>query len=194
MSQITKNAIIEKTLELAEKKPINKITVKELTQACGITRNTFYYHFHDVYDVVDSLLKDKVASIDLGDTDTLEERLFDLLDYAASYKKVWVSIYNAMGREKFSEYMVRRLHTLLTAYFNHLTQNEPMDAKDKYIVSSFYEEAVMGILIRWLLSSKSTDEAGDLLYVMGRIRVLFSGQIELVIENSREHPPEEQSQ
>lgn len=190
MSQITKNLIVSKTVELVEKKPINKITIKELTQACGITRNTFYYHFHDVYDVVDSLIRDKVETIDLDDTENLEKALFDLLDYAASYKKVWVSIYNAMGRDRFSLYVVNRIHSLLNAYFNHMTK-EPMDAKDKYIVSCFYEEAVMGILIRWLLSNKSSDETSDLLYVMGRIRVLFSGQIELVIRNSKEHPPED---
>ena len=53
MSQLTRRAIIECTLNLAEKKPLRKITVKDIVSACGITRNTFYYHFHDIYEVLD---------------------------------------------------------------------------------------------------------------------------------------------
>ena len=53
MSQSTKQAIVETTLALAKKRPIGKITVRDIVEACGITRNTFYYHFHDIYEVLE---------------------------------------------------------------------------------------------------------------------------------------------
>ena len=35
-----------------EKKPLSKITVSELVRTCDINRNTFYYHFNDIYDLL----------------------------------------------------------------------------------------------------------------------------------------------
>ena len=58
MSQLTKKAIVEATLRLAEKHPLNKITVRDIVEECGITRNTFYYHFHDIYEVLEDAVDD----------------------------------------------------------------------------------------------------------------------------------------
>ena len=55
MSQLTRKAIMKCTLELAEKKSLKKITVKDIADECGITRSTFYYHFSDIYDVLQSI-------------------------------------------------------------------------------------------------------------------------------------------
>ena len=38
--------------ELAQQKSIDKITVKSLIESCGISRQTFYYHFQDIMDVI----------------------------------------------------------------------------------------------------------------------------------------------
>ena len=48
-----KRQIANTLLQLLEKKSLEKITVKELVALCGISRQTFYYHFEDVLDVVD---------------------------------------------------------------------------------------------------------------------------------------------
>lgn len=52
MRQTTKDLIISSFLELAETKPIDKITVREIAANCGITTATFYNHFRDKYDLI----------------------------------------------------------------------------------------------------------------------------------------------
>ena len=52
MANFTEKAIVETLNELLNKQTIDKITVKDLTEACGISRNTFYYHYHDIYEVL----------------------------------------------------------------------------------------------------------------------------------------------
>ena len=49
----TKTAIIEAFQELLEETPINKITVKSIVERCGINRNTFYYYFDGIPDLVE---------------------------------------------------------------------------------------------------------------------------------------------
>ena len=49
MSDFTKIAIMHSLIELLEEKEFTKITVKDIVTRCGINRNTFYYHFEDIY-------------------------------------------------------------------------------------------------------------------------------------------------
>ncbi|WP_295586616.1 TetR family transcriptional regulator [uncultured Oscillibacter sp.] len=48
-----KSKIAETLSQMLRSKPLDKITVKELVDACGISRQTFYYHFQDIMDVVE---------------------------------------------------------------------------------------------------------------------------------------------
>lgn len=50
-----KQMIAEALTKLLEHKRVDKITVKELVDACGISRQTFYYHFQDIMDVIEWL-------------------------------------------------------------------------------------------------------------------------------------------
>ena len=53
MSQITKRALEQSLRNLLREKPLSKITVTDITEDCGISRMTFYYHFKDIYDLVE---------------------------------------------------------------------------------------------------------------------------------------------
>ena len=53
MSQITKRALASALKELLEHKPLNKITIADITEQCGVNRQTFYYHFQDIMEVVE---------------------------------------------------------------------------------------------------------------------------------------------
>lgn len=189
MSQLTRKHIISKTLELVEKKPVNKVTVREIVAECEITRNTFYYYFHDVYDVLDSVLADKIDELYAIQPLDFERMIFDILDFCSRHKKVWISVYNAMGRDLFSKHIISKFKVLMEAYLLSVVGEKGINPIDKEIILGFYEEAVTGILIRWLLSNKNTEE-GDLKFICERIRVLFDGQIDLVVSNAEKNPPQ----
>ena len=53
MSQITKRALASALKELLEHKPLNKITIADITEQCGVNRQTFYYHFQDIYALLE---------------------------------------------------------------------------------------------------------------------------------------------
>ena len=48
-----KPMIAEAFIRLSKQKNIDKITVKDLVEACGISRMTFYYHFQDILEVIE---------------------------------------------------------------------------------------------------------------------------------------------
>ena len=57
MSDITKNALANSLTELMAATPLDKITVRMLVENCGLNRQTFYYHFQDIYDLLGWMLE-----------------------------------------------------------------------------------------------------------------------------------------
>ena len=53
MSQTTKRALEASLKNLLLKKPLTKITINDIAEDCEINRMTFYYHFKDIYDLVE---------------------------------------------------------------------------------------------------------------------------------------------
>ncbi|MBP3585384.1 MAG: TetR family transcriptional regulator, partial [Peptococcaceae bacterium] len=56
MSKETKQLIAETFVELSRQKSIDKVTVKDVVEACHVSRQTFYYHFQDLTDVMEWML------------------------------------------------------------------------------------------------------------------------------------------
>lgn len=53
MQNLTKYALEDSLKKFLLKKPLDKITISDLTSDCGISRMAFYYHFKDIYDLVE---------------------------------------------------------------------------------------------------------------------------------------------
>lgn len=65
MSKVTKRALEQSLKNLLLKKPLTKITIGDITEDCGINRMTFYYHFKDIYDLVEwACLEDARRALD----------------------------------------------------------------------------------------------------------------------------------
>ena len=60
MKEFTKAAIADTFMELLQEHTIDHITVKDLAEKCGINRQTFYYHFADIYDLMEWTLDNEL--------------------------------------------------------------------------------------------------------------------------------------
>lgn len=76
MNQLTKDAIAKALTDLLQERPIEKITIKDITDRCGINRQTFYYHFSDIYDLMewtlDKELRKALGTREISPTDWKE--------------------------------------------------------------------------------------------------------------------------
>uniref|UniRef100_UPI004056CABC TetR/AcrR family transcriptional regulator n=1 Tax=Agathobacter sp. TaxID=2021311 RepID=UPI004056CABC len=59
----TKRSIYNAFMELRAKKPLERITIKELTELAEISKATFYLHYKDIYDLSDQLQKKTIEDI-----------------------------------------------------------------------------------------------------------------------------------
>ena len=64
MPNTTKQALEESLKHMLLKKPLDKITIRDITEDCGISRMAFYYHFQDIYDLVEwSCIEDATKAL-----------------------------------------------------------------------------------------------------------------------------------
>lgn len=109
MSKFTKMAITNCFIELSEEMPIEKITVTEITRRCGINRNTFYYHYQDVYSLLEEIIYTKCEKLFVSDRkegdDSWPSTLRFIGQYAKKNEEFIKSIYQSMDRDSFEDYM-----------------------------------------------------------------------------------------
>ena len=58
-SELTKKAINQAFLDILAEKPLEKITVRDITERCGINRNTFYYHYQDMPALIEEIVTEE---------------------------------------------------------------------------------------------------------------------------------------
>lgn len=183
MSSLTKQAIISCTVELASVKPIKKITVRDIVTTCGITRNTFYYYFHDIFDVLDQAVRQEVEHIQNSSSSDIDQAIFDMIESMVMHKKVWKNLYKSLDNDMLSKYVTKWLHGIFVGYIVSVPGGESISEMDLDIICAFYEEALSGVLFRWIINDVSGSPE-ELKEIATRIRVIFDGTIEMMVANA----------
>ena len=106
MSGFTKEIIAKTFTELLDEKPMSKITVKDIVERCGVNRNTFYYHFKDIPDVVEFILKKKWDEIleHPQDRASILECMEEMADLVRNNRKVMLNVYRSVKKDTFLFY------------------------------------------------------------------------------------------
>lgn len=117
MSTITKKALMMAFIRLANTMPIEKISVTQITEECGVNRNTFYYHYRDVYDLVENIVHTKSEKLfDPKRHDTMDKALLFAAEYAKKNHRFIKNVYNAVGADTFEEYLSSITHDLMQRF------------------------------------------------------------------------------
>ncbi len=77
----TKRSIYNAFIELRARKPLEKLTVKELCEKAQINKSTFYVYYHDVYDLSDKIENEIISEV-VKNLDNTEDILTDPADFS----------------------------------------------------------------------------------------------------------------
>ena len=108
-----KAAVADALLELIRRKDADKITVKDLVEVCGISRQTFYYHFKDIVDVVEWAAQQGVQRLvrESLNAATPQEALGVFVDFAVESQPLVQRLLNSQRREAIERIMVDATRT-----------------------------------------------------------------------------------
>ncbi len=189
MSSLTRMAIINAFAELAAEKTIDKITVKDITDRCQVSRNTFYYHFKDVYDVLEKLLDLETTRVhqlieeDMSHVNE-EEACLKGLQYMLNHRDMFYHIYRSAGKEEVRKYLEKTVTAIFDYQVNLLSRGIPASEGDKALISRFYRYAFKGFLEEWL-EGKMDRPMEETIHRMG---ILFRDNLIESLKRSTENP------
>ena len=116
-SEFTKYMIAKGVKQLLKTMEFNDISVGIIASHCHISRNTFYYHFKDKYDVINWIFYSEITPIIGMDysVDNWAESLLALCKYMQENKEFYIKVLHIQGQNSFSE--------CLMEFYVNLVQN-----------------------------------------------------------------------
>ena len=180
MSELTKKAITAAFIQLLNEKPLDKITVKEIVERCGINRNTFYYHYHDIYELLEDIFESEADAV-IANNDILEswqEGLIASADFALQNKKAIYHIYHSINREVLENYLNRITSYMINRFVRMKAEGLQVSEKDIRLVVIFYKHAIVGTLLEWIDKGMKEDPES----AIRRLGELFEGNIRMCLE------------
>lgn len=152
MSQVTKRALEQSLKNLLLKKPLSKITISDLTEDCGMNRMTFYYHFKDIYDLVEwSCLTDAKRALDEKKTyDTWQQGFLQILEAVQTNKPFIMNVYHCVHREQVEIYLRPLVEDLILNVVNEEAGGLNVRDEDKTFIVQAYSYIFIGIMLDWI--------------------------------------------
>lgn len=161
MSQTTKRALEASLKNLLLQKPLDKITINDIAEDCGISRMTFYYHFKDIYDLVEwACVEDAARALEGKKTyDTWQEGFLNIFRVVQDNKPFIINVYRSAGRERVAHYLNPLIHSLLLDVVEEKSVGMTVNEQDKNFIADFYEYAFIGMVLNWINDNMREDPA-----------------------------------
>ncbi len=152
MSQITKRALEQSLKNLLAKKPLSKITINDITEDCGISRMTFYYHFKDIYDLIEWVcIEDAQKALKEKKThDTWQEGFLHIFHAVKENRVFILNVYKCVHREQVEHFLKPLVDNLLTGVVEEESVDMVVRDEDKAFVANIYAYIFIGIMLDWI--------------------------------------------
>ena len=159
MAHLTEAAIQDAFLKLLSEQPFDKITVTQLVDECQITRRTFYYHYSDLYELLD--------------TGSWEECMISASRFAREHKRAVYHIYTSSHRLELEKHVDRISGEMMRSYVEAQAHGLRVSEADKKLVCDLYRFGITDIFYEWLENGMKEDLEAQI----RRLSLLFTGNI-----------------
>ena len=152
MPQFTKYALENSLKKLLLQKPLNKITINDITEDCGINRMTFYYHFKDIYDLVEWACIESATRALAGQKtyDTWQEGLLQIFYAVRENKPFIMNVYHCVDRAQVEKYLTPLTDELLMGVIEEKSRGVQVRSEDKEFIARIFSYCFIGMMLDWI--------------------------------------------
>lgn len=175
MSQITKRALEQSLKNLLLKKPLTKITINDIAEDCGINRMTFYYHFRDIYDLVEwACLEDARKALEEKKTyGTWQQGFLQIFEAVRENKPFIMNVYRCVHREQVERYLRPLVDHLLLGVINEEAAGMNVREEDRKFIAQVYSYVLVGLMLDWIKDDMQEDPE----QLVARLATLIRGNV-----------------
>lgn len=181
MPNSTKTALEASLKKLLLHKSLDKITINDITADCGISRMSFYYHFKDIYDLVEWVcVEDGKKALQGKKTyDTWQEGMCQIFEAVLENKPFILNVYRCVSREKIESYLYKLTFGLIADVVEEKCTGDSVAKEDKDFIAEFYKYGFVGIMLDWIAGGMK----GDYREITKRLGIALHGNIANSIQN-----------
>ena len=155
----TKRALEESLKRMLLKKPLDKITIRDITEDCGISRMAFYYHFHDIYELVEwACIEDASRALQGKKTyDTWQEGLTQIFEAVLENKPFVLNAYRCISREQMERFLFELTYGPIRGVVEEQAKDAEISEEEKAFIADFYKYSFVGLMLDWIRRGMSED-------------------------------------
>lgn len=161
MLKTAKYAFADSLKKMLEEKTLEHITVTDIVQDCGTTRQAFYYHFSDIYSLLEWIYMNEAASLlkNHHDIDTWQQGYQLILDWMQSNRQLVINTYRSIRREYLETFIYNWLFPMLYDVVEKLAVGLYVKKENKEFIARFYTLSLIAISLDWVRTGmKETSE------------------------------------
>ena len=164
--------------------PLDDISVTALAKRCHINRKTFYYHFHDIFDLLTQVFLDERIE-DTEYTRDVNQLLKVIFYYYQQNSKFIDATLDSAGKELFEEFIYNVCYTNFLRYINVMPEGKKVHMNERKHIARFYAFAYSNSVIYYLSTYKNKSLIG--------LMNCFNFQNKNVLENAVQNVLKERS-
>ncbi len=183
MSQTTKRALEESLKRMLLKKPLDKVTISDIAEDCGINRMTFYYHFKDIYDLVDWCFDEDADKALAGKKtyDTWQQGFLQIFHAVLENKPFILNVYHSVSRERVEDYLYKLTYSLLFGVVEEKSVGLVVRDEDKKFIADFYKFGFVGLMLDWIKNGMREDPQ----QIIDKLSILIHGDVARALEKMK---------
>jgi probable dihydroxyacetone kinase regulator len=175
VSKITKKALAASLKKLLAERPLDKITVIDIVNDCEVNRQTFYYHFQDIYDLLEWVyLNEATKALDGKNTyDTWQQGFYYIFEYVQSNREFVLNTYNSVSRDYLENFLYKETYALLIGVIEEKAKGMQIKQSDKDFIANFYKYAFVGLMLDWIRKGMKENPS----YIIEHLNILIHGDV-----------------
>lgn len=175
MSLMTKRALAASLKKLMSTKPLSKITVKHVVDDCGVNRQTFYYHFQDIYDLIGWIYKTEAmeAIADNKTYETWQQGFLRIFYYVRDNRDFCMNSMYSLGRDHLDSFLYSNTFDLLIGVVNEVAEGMNVSIEDREFVANFFTYAFVALVIMWMKQGMTESPES----IIDRLNKLVEGEM-----------------
>lgn len=185
-SDFTKFMIARGLKQLLETNSFLDISVGDIAQHCKISRNTFYYHFRDKYDVISWIFYTEITPL-IGDTISMDQwgsGMRALCRYMQENKSFYMNVLQFEGQNSFADCLMDFYQNLVRTLIVNAGGEQLLKPNQIKMISRFYAHGMSGVLLDWVKNGMVRDPDST----VSTLEDLLSGEIfAQIVEIQNDH-------
>ncbi len=179
MARNTRKMLADSLKVQLTRKPLEKITISDITNGCDMNRMTFYYHFRDIYDLLDWMFRDIAERVLRrgSDMDSWESALEEMFRLTLENKDFILHIYRSLGWGRAERYLYDLISPLVRVQVMKYASRADVSEENAEFVVTFLSYGITGNVVEWINNGMS-DEYET---ICGKLITILNGMPEAAI-------------